>query len=90
MNEYIYSNLIKIFIDDCRFDIRVNDCVWYLRAETPEMRQKWLDFIKEQHFDHKLSRTGSLRSTFSAASISRASTTSYKVSLIENDFLKNE
>jgi collagen type IV alpha-3-binding protein len=52
--------------------------VWYLRAETPELREKWLDIIKEQHSDSKLTRTGSLRSTFSTASISRISTTSYK------------
>lgn len=56
----------------------MNDCVWYLRAETPEERQKWLDVIKEQHNEAKFSRTGSLRSTFSAASVSRASATSYK------------
>lgn len=34
-------------LDDCRFDIRVNDSVWYLRAKTVEERQKWLEAIDE-------------------------------------------
>ena len=34
--------------DECRFDISVNDSVWYLRAQDPEHRQQWVDAI-EQH-----------------------------------------
>lgn len=34
--------------DECRFDISVNDSVWYLRAQDPDHRQQWVDAI-EQH-----------------------------------------
>ncbi|XP_054040187.1 ceramide transfer protein-like isoform X4 [Rissa tridactyla] len=36
--------------DECRFDISVNDSVWYLRAQDPDHRQQWVDAI-EQHKD---------------------------------------
>uniref|UniRef100_A0A8C7ZYN9 Ceramide transfer protein n=1 Tax=Oryzias sinensis TaxID=183150 RepID=A0A8C7ZYN9_9TELE len=32
--------------DECRFDISVNDSVWYLRAEDPEHRQRWIESIE--------------------------------------------
>ncbi|XP_077298873.1 ceramide transfer protein isoform X2 [Arctopsyche grandis] len=32
--------------DECRFDVSVNDCVWYLRAETKEDRQHWVDILE--------------------------------------------
>ncbi|CAB1322079.1 unnamed protein product, partial [Coregonus sp. 'balchen'] len=32
--------------DECRFDISVNDSVWYLRAEDPEHRHQWIDSIE--------------------------------------------
>jgi len=31
--------------DECRFDVSVNDCVWYLRAESPEEKQRWVDAL---------------------------------------------
>lgn len=34
--------------DECRFDISVNDSVWYLRAQDLDHRQQWIDAI-EQH-----------------------------------------
>lgn len=34
--------------DECRFDISVNDSVWYLRAQDPDHRRQWIDAI-EQH-----------------------------------------
>ncbi|KAK2521265.1 Col4a3bp [Columba livia] len=34
--------------DECRFDISVNDSVWYLRAQDADHRQQWVDAI-EQH-----------------------------------------
>ena len=34
--------------DESRFDISVNDSVWYLRAQDPDHRQQWIDAI-EQH-----------------------------------------
>ena len=38
--------------DECRFDISVNDSVWYLRAEDPDHRLHWIDSIEL----HKVSR----------------------------------
>ena len=32
--------------DECRFDVSLNDCAWYLRAETPLEKQRWLDFFE--------------------------------------------
>ena len=32
--------------DECRFDVSVNDCLWYLRAETSEERQQWINAIE--------------------------------------------
>lgn len=28
--------------DECRFDVSVNDCMYYLRAPDVETRQKWV------------------------------------------------
>lgn len=32
--------------DECRFDVSVNNCVWYLRAETPEDKTHWIDVLQ--------------------------------------------
>ena len=32
--------------DECRFDVSVNDCLWYLRADTCEERQRWIDCLQ--------------------------------------------
>lgn len=32
--------------DECRFDISVNDSLWYLRAEDPEQRLQWIESIE--------------------------------------------
>ncbi|XP_033929663.1 ceramide transfer protein-like [Melopsittacus undulatus] len=34
--------------DNCRFDISVNDSIWYLRAQDPDHRQQWVDAIEQQ------------------------------------------
>lgn len=34
--------------DECRFDVCVNDSVWYLRAESPEEKQRWISFLENQ------------------------------------------
>ncbi len=56
-----YSNVFVNFkpheLDDCRFDIRVNDCVWYLRAKTVEERQMWLNILEEQRVLNHLIKT---------------------------------
>lgn len=71
-------------MDDCRFDIKVNDCVWYLRAKSEDERQKWIEILEEYKVESgyssqtSLRRHGSLLSINSAASISVASTGSNK------------
>lgn len=32
--------------DECRFDVSVNNCVWYLRAESPEDKTHWIDVLQ--------------------------------------------
>uniref|UniRef100_G3TW34 Ceramide transfer protein n=1 Tax=Loxodonta africana TaxID=9785 RepID=G3TW34_LOXAF len=72
--------------DECRFDISVNDSVWYLRAQDPDHRQQWIDAI-EQHktesgygSESSLRRHGSMVSLVSGASgYSATSTSSFKV-----------
>ena len=34
-------------LDQLRFDVSVGDCVWYLRAQSVEDRQKWIDCLHE-------------------------------------------
>uniref|UniRef100_A0A9L0RJ29 Ceramide transfer protein n=1 Tax=Equus caballus TaxID=9796 RepID=A0A9L0RJ29_HORSE len=71
--------------DECRFDISVNDSIWYLRAEDPAHRQLWIDAI-EQHktesgygSESSLRRHGSMVSLVSGASgYSATSTSSFK------------
>ncbi|XP_026107532.1 collagen type IV alpha-3-binding protein-like isoform X3 [Carassius auratus] len=71
--------------DECRFDISVNDSIWYLRAEYPLLRQQWIDTIElhktESGYgsENSLRRHGSQLSLTSAASIlSTASASSCK------------
>ncbi|XP_029431029.1 collagen type IV alpha-3-binding protein isoform X2 [Rhinatrema bivittatum] len=71
--------------DECRFDISVNDSVWYLRAQDLDHRQQWIDAI-EQHktesgygSESSLRRHGSMVSLVSGASgYSATSTSSFK------------
>ncbi|XP_044734973.1 ceramide transfer protein isoform X1 [Chrysoperla carnea] len=43
----LYKATIKPHeFDDCRFDVSVNDCVWYLRATTPQDKQHWVDVLE--------------------------------------------
>uniref|UniRef100_A0A8C1CAV1 Ceramide transfer protein n=1 Tax=Cyprinus carpio carpio TaxID=630221 RepID=A0A8C1CAV1_CYPCA len=71
--------------DECRFDISVNDSIWYLRAEHPLLRQQWIDTIElhkaESGYgsESSLRRHGSLLSLTSAASgLSTTSASSFK------------
>ncbi|XP_076145155.1 ceramide transfer protein isoform X2 [Alosa pseudoharengus] len=71
--------------DECRFDISVNDSVWYLRAEDPEHRQQWIESIElhkaESGYgsESSLRRHGSTLSLTSAASgFSATSTSSFR------------
>ncbi|XP_076007197.1 ceramide transfer protein-like isoform X5 [Genypterus blacodes] len=71
--------------DECRFDISVNDSVWYLRAEDPEHRLQWIEWIELHKAESgygsetSLRRHGSMLSLTSAASaLSATSTSSFK------------
>ncbi|XP_071395986.1 ceramide transfer protein isoform X3 [Centroberyx affinis] len=71
--------------DECRFDISVNDSVWYLRAEDPEHRLQWIESIELHRAESgygsetSLRRHGSMLSLTSAASaLSATSTSSFK------------
>lgn len=46
LNNLLFSVLQPHEFDECRFDVSVNDCVWYLRAETKEDRQHWVDILE--------------------------------------------
>lgn len=86
----IYFCLIFILqphqFDECRFDVSVNDSVWYLRAESEEERQNWTDAIEAHRqtesgygSESNLRRHGSLISLTSGTSMSTASSSSFKV-----------
>uniref|UniRef100_A0A669CYE1 Ceramide transfer protein n=2 Tax=Oreochromis TaxID=8139 RepID=A0A669CYE1_ORENI len=71
--------------DECRFDVSVNDSVWYLRAEDPEHRLQWIESIELHKAESgygsetSLRRHGSMLSLTSAASaLSSTSTSSFK------------
>lgn len=32
-------------VDDCRFDVSLNDCAWYLRADSSSTKNHWIDVI---------------------------------------------
>ncbi|KAK3885284.1 hypothetical protein Pcinc_010478 [Petrolisthes cinctipes] len=47
-------------IDECRFDVCLNDCVWYLRTATEEEKHQWVDAIEQhRHESDGLRRHGS-------------------------------
>lgn len=69
------SVIVPHDLDDCRFDIRVNDCCWYLRAVSAEERQRWLEVLEEHRAESgygsqtSLRRHGSLLSLNSSLSV---------------------
>ncbi|XP_054277748.1 ceramide transfer protein-like isoform X2 [Macrosteles quadrilineatus] len=88
--------------DECRFDVSVNDCVWYLRAESAEDRQYWIDILEafkvESGYgsENSLKRHGSAISlasnTISTASASRGLVLKEKLAEMETykDILCNQ
>lgn len=70
--------------DECRFDVSVNDSVWYLRAKDVEERQQWVRAIElhktESGYgsENSLKRHGSLLSLTSGTSLSTTSASSFK------------
>uniref|UniRef100_A0A0B6ZVZ5 Ceramide transfer protein n=1 Tax=Arion vulgaris TaxID=1028688 RepID=A0A0B6ZVZ5_9EUPU len=78
------ANVTPHQFDECRFDVSVNDSVWYLRASTPEERQTWIEAIELHKADssygseNNLRRHGSMLSLTSGTSLSQASASSFK------------
>ncbi|KAL3867074.1 hypothetical protein ACJMK2_044307 [Sinanodonta woodiana] len=71
--------------DEFRFDVSVNDSVWYLRAESEQTRQIWIEAIEAHRqaesgygSESNLHRHGSMISLTSGTSLSTASASSYK------------
>ncbi|XP_022908521.2 ceramide transfer protein isoform X1 [Onthophagus taurus] len=71
--------------DECRFDVSVNDCVWYLRTDNLETKQLWVDALESYKAEsgygtgseNSLKRHGSSVS-LQSNSFSTASTNSFK------------
>ncbi|RWS19016.1 collagen type IV alpha-3-binding protein-like protein, partial [Leptotrombidium deliense] len=43
----IHKSTVKVHeFDECRFDVSVGDCVWYLRAVNEEERNKWVEALE--------------------------------------------
>ena len=61
-------------LDELRFDVSVNDSCWYLRAQSVEDRQRWMDSLESHKQRPTIRRHGSQLSvssnTFSASSSS--------------------
>ncbi|RWS13073.1 collagen type IV alpha-3-binding protein-like protein [Dinothrombium tinctorium] len=78
----IYKSNVKVHeFDECRFDVNVGDCVWYLRAENEDERNKWVDAIeahKQFYIDSAYGSDINLRRHGSALSLGSISVTSIK------------
>ncbi|XP_041373633.1 ceramide transfer protein-like [Gigantopelta aegis] len=79
------ASVIPHQFDECRFDVSVNDSVWYLRAESVDERQQWIDAVElhrqaESGYgsENNLRRHGSMLSLTSGTSLSTTSTSSFK------------
>lgn len=69
--------------DECRFDVSVNDCVWYLRAETADEKQRWVDSLETYKAESGYGSENNLRRhgssiSLASASLSGTSTSSFK------------
>lgn len=43
-------------LDECRFDVSVGDCIWYLRAENVDERNKWVEVLDHNKVNNTLRR----------------------------------
>ncbi|KXJ11899.1 collagen type IV alpha-3-binding protein [Exaiptasia diaphana] len=71
--------------DECRFDVSVNDCMYYLRAKDCDARQTWVDALEavkaaESGYgsESSLRKGGSMLSLSSVTSLGKSSTSSFK------------
>ena len=79
------ANITSHQFDECRFDVSVNDCMWYLRANSEDDRSRWISSIElhrqaESGYgsENNLRRHGSLLSLQSGTSLSTISASSFK------------
>lgn len=79
------ANVVPHQFDECRFDVSVNDCMWYLRAGSEDDRSRWMGAIElhrqaESGYgsENNLRRHGSLLSLQSGTSLSTMSASSIK------------
>ncbi|CAG0892625.1 unnamed protein product [Cyprideis torosa] len=62
--------------DLCRFEVSLNDSVWYLRAVSTEDRDRWIDALEAHKRDSGYSSESSLRRQGSALSVQSLTSTS--------------
>jgi collagen type IV alpha-3-binding protein len=90
------STVVAHDLDECRFDIRVNDCVWYLRAHDTNERNHWIYTLEEhrKYLSDTLSVTNGTSSTtvlkkhpslLSLNSLGCVSTTSHNKHITQQD-----
>ncbi|XP_013788859.1 collagen type IV alpha-3-binding protein-like [Limulus polyphemus] len=66
--------------DECRFDVSVHDCVWYLRTDCPEERNRWVEILETCKADSAYGSESSLRRHGSAISLGSANFSTASVS----------
>ncbi|KAG1652574.1 Collagen type IV alpha-3-binding protein [Nymphon striatum] len=69
--------------DELRFDVCVNDCVWYLRCDSADQKFRWVEALEACKVESGYGSTNNLRRHGSAlsitsASLSTTSTSSFK------------
>ncbi|XP_073998879.1 ceramide transfer protein isoform X1 [Rhodnius prolixus] len=70
--------------DECRFDVSVNDCVWYLRAESSEDRQHWVDILEAFKAESGYGSQCSLKRHGSAVSLTSTTLSSTSASSLKS------
>lgn len=83
MDTHIFDSLQPHQFDELRFDVSINDSVWYLRSKTTSDRHRWMESLEQQKLQGEnggsLQRQGSMLSLQSGTSLASAS--SFKVCL---------
>ncbi|KAF2350862.1 Pleckstrin domain [Trinorchestia longiramus] len=59
----VFRAIVKAHeIDECRFDVCLNDSVWYLRTERSDVKHQWVDAFELHKENASLKRHGSTMS----------------------------
>jgi collagen type IV alpha-3-binding protein len=51
-------------VDDCRFEIYVDNLVWYLRTDRPEDRRYWVDVLRSFRVRSKIKIISNIQLNF--------------------------